>query len=315
MSGSTDEYREFYKSHNDISIFSSPWWLDAVAPERWDSILVKENNQNVASFVYTVNRRTKLKLKFIEMPPLTQKLGPYIDYGNRVSLDKRIIFENRVFDQIIEELPDFDDFRIMFDQKYSNWLSFYWHDFIQTTRYSYVINDLTDMNHVKIAFAKSKKYLLNHAQGLSIKYDISANGFFDYFKEAIEERGETIAYNRDFFCNLYKAVYDNNQGRTFYCVDDKGNIQAEAFIVWDNVTAYYLMAMRKEEYKSTGATELLTYSMIDYVSKFVNRFDFEGSMIKGVEASYRNYGSEQTQYFDIRKSNNKLLNLVRAIHE
>ena len=313
MSKSTDEYREFYQKHDDICVFSAPWWLDVVAPDEWDAILINENKEDVASFVYTINTRTKMRLKYIEMPPLTQKLGPYIDYGNRVAQDRRIIFENKIFETVIDELPEFDYFRMMFDQQYSNWLPFCWHGYSQTTRYSYVITDLSDMNKVKSGFAKSKKYLLNHANNLSVKCDIPANDFYDYFNNAISERGGKVAYSRELFCDIYKTVYDNRQGKAFYCVDGNGNIQAEALIVWDNNSAYYLCAMRKEEYKSTGATELLTYKMIEYVSSFVNRFDFEGSMMKGVEASYRNYGSDQKQYFDIYKTNNKILKIMQAI--
>ena len=111
-----NEYRSFYNQHSDICIFSSPWWLDAVAEDNWEVILVKENNSIVASFPYAIK-----KLKFnkidITMPPLTQKLGPYIIYGNRKNEIKKREFENSIFDAITDALPRFNRLYISFDQK------------------------------------------------------------------------------------------------------------------------------------------------------------------------------------------------------
>jgi hypothetical protein len=84
-------------------------------------------------------------------------------------------------------------------------------------------------------------------------------------------------------------------------------------IVWDNECAYYLMAMRKKDYNSSGGTEFLVDEAIKYVSQFVNTFDFEGSMIKGVEESFRQYGAHQVEYYEITKCNNVLLRIKSAI--
>ena len=99
----------------------------------------------------------------------------------------------------------------------------------------------------------------------------------------------------------------------FYCIDSENKIHAVALIVWDNTTAYYLIGMRKPEYANSGGTEFLISEMIKYVSQFVDVFDFEGSMIQGVEQSFRYYGTQQTEYYSITKVNNKLLKLYRAL--
>ncbi len=41
--------------------------------------------------------------------------------------------------------------------------------------------------------------------------------------------------------------------------------------------------MRKSDFKTSGGTEFLVDETIKYVSQFVDVFDFEGSMIKGVK--------------------------------
>ncbi|MDR1239289.1 MAG: hypothetical protein LBK27_04170, partial [Treponema sp.] len=69
----------------------------------------------------------------------------------------------------------------------------------------------------------------------------------------------------------------------------------------------------KKEYNTSGGTEFLVDQTIQYVSQFVDRFDFEGSMIKGVEESFRYYGAHQTEYYQIFKYNNPILKMIRGI--
>jgi hypothetical protein len=74
-------YIQFCMEHSDIPIFSQPWWLDTVCPDQWDVILVEKNSKIVASFPYYARKVGNL-FTHIGMPPLTQKLGPYILYDS-----------------------------------------------------------------------------------------------------------------------------------------------------------------------------------------------------------------------------------------
>lgn len=310
-----EKYIDFYNQHPDICIYSSPWWLDATAGEKnWDVILVEDKNLNIiASFPYA-NSRGRFGAKGISLPTLTQKLGPYIVYDpNKISEMKRIGYEHEVYTKIIEQLPKFNIFSINFDQKYKNWLPFYWAGFRQTTRYSYRILNIKEHSVVFNGYAKYKKQKIQKAKNLCLKYDLDFNKFYDYFEETIKERGEKVSYSRELFVNLCKAVYEHDQGRIFYCEDETGNIHAVNLTVWDNEAAYYLVAMRKSDYKTSGGTEFLVDETIKYVSQFVDIFDFEGSMIKGVEESFRYYGANQTEYYSVYKENSKIRPLFRDI--
>lgn len=308
-------YLDFFEEHNDIPVFSSPWWLDAVCgKDGWDVILVKDKNDSIiASFPYVMNRGRIYSS--ITMPPLTQKLGPYIVYDpNKISEMKKISFEHEIYFSIIEQLPKNDFLSINFDQKYKNWLPFYWAGYNQSSRYSYRISNIKDHDFVFGGYARYKKQKIQKAKNLTLKYDLDFNKFYDYFEETIKERGEKVSYSRELFVNLCKAVYEHNQGRVFYCEDEDGNIHAENLTIWDKEAAYYLVAMRKSEYKTSGGTEFLVDETIKYVSQFVDIFDFEGSMIKGVEESYRYYGANQTEYYNISKENRILYPILRTCY-
>ncbi|MEL3901256.1 MAG: hypothetical protein P1P60_00255 [Treponema phagedenis] len=308
-----EKYRNFYKSHPDICVFSAPWWLDAVAGEAWDVILIEEGGSIIASFPY-VYTKGKLGIKKIEMPQLTQKLGPYIVYDKNISYTSRIGYEHKIYQKIINALPVYDEFNISFDQNYKNWLPFYWNGFEQTVRYSYRLIEIKDYEKIFDFFTKEKKKKIKkHSDSLFFKMDMPFDVFYDYFEAVIKQRGGMVSYSRSLFKTICEHVYINNAGKIFYCVDSKDNIHAIQFVIWDSKIAYALTGIRLKEYNTTGGTEFLIYEIIKYVSQFVDVFDFEGSMIKGVEESYRYFGTQQTEYYSISKVNNKLLKLYRAL--
>ncbi len=307
-------YTLFYSEHNDIPVYSAPWWLDAVCgKDNWDVILIKDKNEKIiATFPYYL-KKEKFGLKNLTMPLLTQKLGPYIVYdSNKISEMKKIGYEHEIYSKIIEQLPKVDMFNVNFDQRYKNWLPFYWRGFKQTTRYSYKIFNLKDLPFVFSNIAKYKRQKIQKAENnLFVKDDMSVEEFYEYFAESVKTRGEKVSYSLEFIKNLVNAVYKHNAGKIYYCTDSENNIHAVAFIVWDKKCAYYLSAMRKSDFNTSGGNEFLVWHIIKEVSSFVDEFDFEGSMIKGVEESYRYYGTTQTEYYNISKINNPLIILGR----
>jgi hypothetical protein len=309
-----ERYIQFCVEHPDIPIFSHPWWLDVVCPNQWDVILVEKNDRIIASFPYY---KTKIRNIFIHigMPPLTQKLGPYIVYdNNKITEIKKIGYEHEIYNAIICALPRSNSFTINFDWKYKNWLPFYWYGFKQTTRYTYILDDIKYHNRIIDNFAKYKKQKIKKVKNLlNFKTDMPKDLFYAYFCDAIHERGESVGFSEFLFDRLYEAVYEHQAGKTFYCTDNENNIHAINLTVWDKESAYYFIAMRKKEYNTSGGTEFLVDQTIKYVSQFVNRFDFEGSMIKGVEESFRYYGAHQTEYYQLFKYNNPILRIIRGI--
>lgn len=299
-----DLYLKFFEEHKDIPIFSSPWWLDATAGKHgWDVVLVEEEGKFIASFPYMI-KRGKCGDFALTMPQLTQKLGVYIVYEEGLSSDyKKIEYENNIYEQIIQALPKFSFFAINFDCIYKNWLQFYWNGFNQTTRYTYRLHAIKDTGRIFESFEKSKRKKIKRGEkAFDFKQDLDAETFYTYFEYVINSRNEKVSYTKEFFYKLYEEVYKHDAGRSFYCVDKvNGNIAALKFIVWDSNTAYDIIGIRMKEYNSSGSTEFLTYECIKYVSQHVDIFDFEGSMIKGVEDAYRGYGTKQTEYYSISK--------------
>ena len=74
-------------------------------------------------------------------------------------------------------------------------------------------------------------------------------------------------------------------------------------MVWNKECAYDLISTLDPDYRASGASSMLVYEMIKFLSgEGVKVFDFEGSMIPGVEESFRHFGAKQTPYFLIWKN-------------
>jgi len=132
------------------SIFQEAWWLNAVAPERWGKVEIRANNETKA-WMPISDTTGRFGIKGLGMPPLTQTLGPWLapsqaKYANRLAEEKDLIFA------LVEQLPRYDFFVQNLHYSITNWLPFCWKGFSDTTRYTYVIENLNDIDAVWSGF-------------------------------------------------------------------------------------------------------------------------------------------------------------------
>lgn len=310
MTNNKGIYREFCKIQKDIPIFSKDWWLDSVCGlDGWNVAIVQKGGEIVASMPYVVTKKHGFDV--IYMPQFTQTMGSYIVYPENQQYYKRLSWEKELMSELIDNLPNFDHFEQNFHSRITNWLPFYWKGFKNTTKYSYRIPSIKNIQEVFNNFAHSKRKNINKAKNIvDIKFDLSCDEFYKNHEMTLKKQKAQISYTKETFENIYNNAYANNSGRTIYAIDKDGNIHGALFVIWDNESAYDLISTIDPDFRNSGAASLLVYKMIEYVSSFVDIFDFEGSMIEYVENSFRQFGAIQTPYFTISKTNSRLYELL-----
>ena len=139
----TELYRQLCEREPSIPLFSQAWWLDATAgPGNWDVALVNKGDNILAALPYAVLKRRGFT--FLSQPALTQTLGPWVrDAGGRPA--KRLAQEKDLMEALIDQLPPFDRYAQNWSWTVTNWLPFFWRDFSQTTRYTYALPDLSNI--------------------------------------------------------------------------------------------------------------------------------------------------------------------------
>ncbi|MNZ42333.1 hypothetical protein D3C78_599060 [compost metagenome] len=299
-------YRDFSATEKTIPIFSRGWWLDASAgADNWDVALVESNGKIIASLPYVLQKH--MGFAMLTQPPLTQSLGPWMRESN-ARPPKKLGQQKDLMEALIAQLPRFDHYAQNWHYSQTNWLPFYWHGFKQTTRYTYVLNDLRDLNKVYAEFENSKRANIKKSQKLvDIVFDIPADEFYDNHRLTLAKRGAKISYSRDLFKRIHDAGYANNSARTVGAYDKSGNLHAALFVVWDAMSAYGLICTIDPDYLTHGAASLLNMAIIDFVADKTCKFDFEGSMSEPVERSFRQYGAVQIPYFAVSKTPSRLL--------
>lgn len=310
-----EKYRIFCQKEKDIPIFSKDWWLDSVCGEdAWDVVLVEKGGEIWASMPYY--KKKKAFFDIIMMPLLTQTMGIYIKYPDNQKYEKRLSYEKEIIDLVLKELPHFDYFSQNFHYNFTNWLPFYWNGFNQTTRYTYVIDNLDNLESIFENFSHAKRKNIKKAEKLvSIKFDLSSDEFYNNHKMTLLKQNSKISYPYELFKTIYDNSYKNNSGKIIYAIDENSKIHAGLFVIWDTNSAYNLISTIDPDFRNSGAASLLVREIIRYVSDKTKKFDFEGSMIENVENSFRQFGAIQKPYFKIFRIDSKILKLVNCMRD
>jgi len=281
------------------TVFQKSWWLEAVAPGKWKYIDIEKGGQLFARFPIVMSKIGPFRL--CTMPEFTQVLGPWIR-----SLDgkqsSKLSKEKELFTDLIDKLPSFSMFKQRFHYSVDNWLPFYWKKFQQTTRYTYVLENISDpdlvwknmQGNIRREIKKAqKKITIEHLDDPKVMWDFHCINF-----DESDDKGGSY----DTFKRLHSACLEHNAGQIFVARNEERKIISAMYVVWDENSAVYLLGGTIPNYKNTGAFSLMMWEAIKFTSSKTSKFDFEGSMIESIERFYRAFGGIQKPYFQITKT-------------
>lgn len=302
------KYRELCKKESSIPIFSRDWWLDAVIGENnWDVAIIERGEEIIACFPYVIKR--KLIFTGLSMPFLTQTMGIWIKYPERQKQKyvTKLSYEKEIFSALIDKLPSYDYFSQNFHWSITNWLPFYWKGFQQTTRYTYILEDLSSLDNVFFNFENSIKNNIKKTGKIFQVYTDDDIERFYQLNMMTYIRNNMKPLTLNFIKRLDDACKIRNCRKIFFVKDKNDEILAAIYIVWDDRCAHYILSGRNPNIKNTGLTCVLLWEAIKFSSTVTKAFNFEGSMFEHIEVLFRHFGGTQKPYFEITKINSKIL--------
>ncbi len=311
---SKDKYRSLCDTEPSIPIFSRDWWLDIVCGnDKWDVLLVERNGRIQAAMPLYIPVKG-----IISMPPYTQKMGPWlVENAPDTKYTARLTKRQKLCEELIKKLSisSYSSFLQNFHYDITDWLPFYWAGYQQTTRYTYLLNDLNDTEKLWENMASNSRRNIQKAREkhhVTVRKGISINEFMAVQAKTFERQGLRVKkQNAKILRHLISACQKREQGDIWGGYDTEGHLHAAAFVVWQESSAYYLAGGGDPVYRSSGAHSLVLWECIRHVSQFTNRFDFEGSMLPGVERFFREFGAIQVPFFTISKGKLSLLDRAR----
>lgn len=303
-----EKYRQFCLAHPELPIFFQDWYLDAVCQEgEWGVVMVETGSK--VKGIWTYFLKQKLGFRYITMPNFVKFMGPYL--LGQPSLTE----QHQILTELLAKLPPVASIKQDFHYSITNWLPLYWQSFQQTTRYSYLL-DISDLQKVQSEVNRNiRRNLTKASTQIKVEYWHDPERFYFVNKLSFDRQNIPIPYTLKQFLHHDKALEDQKRRQIFFALDQRNQIHSASYVMWDDQSAYYHLAGDDPQYRQSGAGILLIWETIQFLHNTLrfNTLDFEGSMIKNVEAIRRQFGATQTPYFSVTKNFSKTFNFLEKI--
>ncbi len=302
----------YCKTQENIPLFFQPDWLDAVSSGKWDILISEDNEGRIIAFM-PVFFKNKIGFSAIYIPLLTPFSGIWItqhfpgEKNAAIQSNKRQIIRD-----LVDKIPETDYFRINFHHSFDMWLPFYNKKFKQTTHYTYLLKDIKSKEKIWDGFKSSLKNKIKKAEKeYTVTHTDNIDPLFDLQKANFDKQKIKMPFDISYLISIDKA---NTEHRKIFIVKDRNqNIVAAQYLVWDKTTAYNLLLAIDEKHKNMGVGPLVLWHSIQYASDFVDVYDFEGSMLPGVQPFFESFGGTPIPYYQIYRIRHPLVRMWYAL--
>lgn len=292
-----DKWNKFVDESPQGAIFNKTWYLEAVQAKFKIYVCIDKGNNILGGMVLPESNPG-----YFSMPMITQTLGILLKDFSELKYVNKISKEKDIIESLVNSIPRFKYYSINFNYNFTNWLPFMWTGYNQYCRYTYVIENLEDLDFVYDNIKSNIRNKINKCLNSKMKIvsDLHIEDFYSINKKTFERQGIDIPYSVDFLKNFHKIISKNQAGKMFFALNDD-EIHAVNYIVYDKKSAFNLLAGGDPKFRNSGAQCLNLWEAIKFSSKVTQKFDFEGSCIRNIEEFFRGFGGNQKMYFNIWK--------------
>ena len=291
-------YIAFCKDNSDVPLFMRPYWMDAVAEDAWDAILVRDDDGLVrAAWALHIIRRKGRQA--IVLPNITPFTGIYLKLDESLPMQKQALQRQQLLEALIRRLPKSSIFEQKVQHTLQDWSPFHWAGFRQETRYTFRF-DQVDTEAILANVSKSfRRNLRSAARKYSVEESTDPKELYNLVEKVYQIREDKIAFDEATVVRAFNALHPRGQC-AIYRATEGNEVSAVIFAVWDEGTTYYLLGGRNDS-NTRSSTTLLIWHAIEQAAARGHAFDFEGSMIKGVHRYFQKFGAAMTPYMYIYK--------------
>ncbi len=302
MTENREKYVKFCEK-TYVPIYSKPWWLDTVCgSENWDVWLYENGEEVLAAMPYYKEKRGAYR--YITKAIWTQNNGIIFAHSPEAKPVARQIFEERVINAACEYIRSLgvDVYEQQYHYSFTNWLPFFWNGYTAIVRYTYVMEDLTDMQEVSGRMSsKLRGKIKKGNKNAQIRTGLDPDRFYAEHEKVFLKQGLECPFSPKKWAELYDACKEHEACEIFYAQEPGGDVASVLFLVWDEQSVYQLLGGSMPEYQSLDTYDALIWEGIQFAAEKGLKYDFEGSVIKRISKSFREFGGEPKPYFRIRK--------------
>lgn len=301
-----EKYADFWKKVF-VPVYSQNWWLDAVCGEKnWDVWLYGEGNDILAAMPYYMEERDGWH--YITKAPLTQNNGIIFRYPDSVKRAQKAKYEEKIINAACSFIREkkVDVYEQQYMTCFHNLLPFYWNGYTAIPRYTYVIDTSCGLEELWENMTPNKRKNIKKGQrNGEICEGLDEKTFYDAHKRVFDKQNLPCPFSFGLWQALYQATSEIGCSKILYSRGKNQEIQSILFLVWDAENVYLLLGGSMPEYSGLETYSALIWEGIRLAERKKKNFDFEGSVIKRISKSFREFGGELREYYRIRKVFNK----------
>lgn len=290
------------KAEPQIGVFGSKEWLSVYEGSINMVGIYKDEHQLIGGFYYLVVK--KYRFSFVKLPPYTPHCGLFFvsDSKNRSSANgftKEVITE--VCNYFIALKPALTV--LAFPANIIDLQPFIWQKFKVVPNYTYRIDLAQGMETILANFDSKNRNVINKALKENVhvqRNTLNEQQRFDFFLKSLTTAGANV-YKQE-LKNIFLTFSAPNNSFSMEARRDN-ELLGVVFCVFDKHTCYYLLGGIMKDTGIQGVNNLLVQKSIEYAKELgCTTFDFEGSMLKGVEKFFRSFGPELVPYYTVNKA-------------
>jgi hypothetical protein len=281
--------------------YYQPWWLEVVSPGNWDYAVVRRSHE-IAAVLPFVKQACGFGQVALGMPQMTQTLGPWLRLSE-TEYSMQLAEQTELMAALIDALPQHSCFRQNFHYTITNWLPFHWKGFTQTTGYTYVLQDLNDLDAIWNGFDPDVRWNVGKAQKqAAVVDDLDIETFNEVRVKSFVRQGMNSVWPLEFIARVDEACRLHNAGKKFFAVGADKRIHAVAYIIYSPYAAYYVLGGGDPALRDSGANFLLIWEAIRFARGVAKTFDFEmDAPEEGIEHFCRLFGGKLLSYYRVAR--------------
>ena len=295
MSSAKEKYQLFCKS-NYVPIFYRDYYLDAVCDAPWDVVIHEEGDQIKGAYVFML--KSKWMLNYIIHPKVCPYTGLLLFDPSNADL---------TFKSLLNQLPNY---HLLIHDYFHQTLEFGVDKSVEYKKHTYVIDNNVVLDdlwsnqssvHRRIIRKAEKELTYSEVEDMDV--------FLDFVTESFSKQGKQPPNDPQVFSKLDETLNSKGQRRIVQCVDAKGDVVAMCYFIIDEEWTYNFANAVSNDYRHYGMN-LIIWNQIKKSLEKGKSFDFEGSMIPGVNEFFKRYKGRKINYPSIYRSKNKFVDLL-----
>ena len=290
------------KAEPSIGVFGSKRWLSIYGNKLTLVGIYKDEHQLIGGFYFL--KIKKYGFNFLKLPPYTPHCSLFFK-----SESKNNSSINNFSKEIMEDVCSYISLQksaltvLAFPSSIIDLQPFVWDKYKVIPNYTYHINLNQSIEDIKSHFDSKNRNVINKAvkEGVVVSENTLNNEeLFSFFSDSLNATNANV-YSHE-LKNIFIKFADPSNSFSLTAKKDQ-EVLGNVFCAYDKNTCYYLLGGVNKKSGIQGVNNLLIQQSIEKAKELgCKTFDFEGSMLKGVEKFFRSFGPDLVPYYTVNKA-------------